>query len=408
MTSLRRVFLSLLSIPLLCATSVVATAQNPFQIVLHVNEGVVTQYELEQRAKFLKLLGTPGDLDALALERLIEERLYLGEGQRLGVQATEEGVAQGMAEFAQRANLKTEEFIKELAKEDIDPQAFYDFVEAGIVWREVVGGLFGRRGQISDAEVDRALSGTAATGGVRVLLSEIILPADTPENKERAKGLGIEIQKITTQQMFSSAASQVSAAPSRDSGGRLDWLSLSDLPASFAPALLTLAPGEISEPIDIPNAVLYFQMRGLQETAPTEPADLAVEYARLLLTGGLAAETLKEARDLRYNADTCDDLYGLYPDRPIEQLEIISQAKSDVPSDIALELAKLDLGEISANLTTNQGQSLVVLMLCNRTAALTEDDAREELRRSLSNQRIGAYGDAHLAELRATAVIREP
>lgn len=408
MTSFRRVFLSLLGVPLLCGWASIATAQNPFQIVLHVNEGVITQYEVDQRIKFLKLLGTAGDLNELALERLIEEQLYLGEGKRLGVQPNEQAIIAGMTEFAARANLKPEEFIAELAKEEIDPQAFRAFVEAGLVWREVVSGLFGRRGNISDAELDRALSGSAVSGGVRVLLSEIVLPADTPENKERAKGLGLEIEKIKSQQMFSSAASQVSASPSREQGGRLDWLSLADLPPQFAPALLTLAPGEISDPISIPNAVVYFQMRGIQETATAAPAPLAVEYARLLLAGGLAAETLKEAHDLRYRADTCDDLYGLYPDRPIEQLEIITQARSDVPNDVALELAKLDLGEISASLTTNQGQSLVVLMLCNRTAALTEDDAREELRRSLSNQRVGAYGAAHLAELRATAVIREP
>lgn len=408
MTVSRHFLHTILAVLILLGAAPNAQAQSPFDIVLRVNERIITQYELEQRALFLKALGTAGNLEQEAMDRLIEERLYLDAADRLGIAVDDEAVNQGMIEFAGRAKLEPEAFIQALNDEGIDVQTFRDFVASGILWREVVGALFGARGQISEAEVDRALSLSSRRGGVRVLLNEIVLPADTPENQERAAAIGAEIEKITSVQVFSEAARAVSVSQSAPNGGQLDWLSLADLPPPFRPLLLTLAPGEITDPIEIPNAVLFFQMRAIQETAAPTPTALAVEYARLYLPGGRAPNVVKEAMALRYTADSCDDLYGLYPNSTQEQLEIISQAQSDVPNDIALELAKLDEGEVSASLTRNNGQTLVVLMLCGRTAEIVEDETRTSLRNQLVNERVTSYADAYLAELRATALIREP
>lgn len=385
----------------------IAAAQSPFDIVAKVNERIVTYYELDQRILFMKVLGTAGSLEKQAKERLIEERLYYDAADLMGIEATDEAVKTGMEEFAARADLKTDEFLAALAEEGIDPQTFQDFVRAGIVWREVVGARFASRAQITDAEIDRALSLSSRRGGVNVLLSEIILPADTPENKERAEALGAEISKLRTQDSFSEAARAVSASQSAPNGGRLDWVSLATLPPPFRPMLLTLAPGEITDPIEIPNAILFFQMRGKQETQAPVAKDLAVEYAKLLLPGGRTPENLQEGRDLKYNADVCDDLYGLYPNSTVQQLDILTQVQSDVPNDIALELAKLDEGEISTNLTRNNGDYLLILMLCGRTAEIVEDESRQALRNNLTNQRIESYAAAYLAELRATAAITE-
>ncbi|MEY8096364.1 SurA N-terminal domain-containing protein [Falsihalocynthiibacter sp. S25ZX9] len=408
MTVSKHFFHTILAVFLVLGAVPSAQAQGPFDIVVRVNERIITQYELEQRALFLKALGTAGNLTQESTDRLIDERLYLDAAERLGISVEDEAINQGMIEFAGRAKLEPEEFIQAMAEEGIDVQTFRDFVASGILWREVVGTLFGQRGRVSEAEVDRALSLSSQTGGVRVLLGEIVLPADTPENQERAAVISAEIQKITSTKVFSEAATAVSVSQSAPNGGQLDWLSLADLPPAFRPLLLTLAPGEITDPIEIPNALLFFQMRAIQETAAPIPTALAVEYARLYLPGGRAPNVVKQAMSLRYTADSCDDLYGLYPNSTEEQLEIISQAQSDVPSDIAVELAKLDEGEVSANLTRNDGQTLVVLMLCGRTAEIVEDETRNALRTRLINERVTSYADAYLAELRATALIREP
>ena len=78
-----------------------------------------------------------------------------------------------------------------------------------------------------------------------------------------------------------------------------------------------------------------------------------------------------------------------------------------MPRDIALELSKLDGGEFSTNLTTNNGQTLMLLMLCERTPALSQEASREELTLQLRNRRLQALADGYLEQLRADARIIE-
>ena len=70
------------------------------------------------------------------------------------------------------------------AKAGVAPQTVRDFVASGVVWRELIRGLFGPRSQVTEAEIDRALAYSTGGGGVRVLLSEIVLPT-APEVRER-------------------------------------------------------------------------------------------------------------------------------------------------------------------------------------------------------------------------------
>ncbi|MEC8574946.1 MAG: peptidylprolyl isomerase, partial [Pseudomonadota bacterium] len=55
----------------------VGSAQGLFSPAVTVNDSVVTNYELQQRARFLALLREPGDPLEKAREDLIEDRLKL-------------------------------------------------------------------------------------------------------------------------------------------------------------------------------------------------------------------------------------------------------------------------------------------------------------------------------------------
>ena len=102
---------------LLCCLTVAgpALSQNLFAPVAKVNDRVVTAYELDQRARMVTLFRSPGDPKELALKALIDERLQLQEGKRMGLSVTPEEVTEGMTEFAARANLTVEEFTTGLA-----------------------------------------------------------------------------------------------------------------------------------------------------------------------------------------------------------------------------------------------------------------------------------------------------
>lgn len=376
-------------------------AQGLFSPVLRVNDKAITRYELNQRQRLLQALGTPGDLAAEARARLIEERLQLEAAESLGLSASPEDIEAGVAEFAERANVTPDAFLSTLRQAGVEPGSFRDFVEANILWREVVRSRFGPRAQISEEEVDRAVALAGRSGGARVLLAEIILPARTPEEAASAQALAEDFSRLRSSSAFAQAARDFSASQSRATGGRIDWLPLNAVPASLRNTLLTMAPGAITEPVRLPNAIAVFQLRALEETPPTRPETLAIEYAELLIPSG----SMSDALEIAANVDTCDDLYGVAKDLPEDRLLRETRALGEIPADVAQELARLDADEYSVALT--RGNARVFLMLCGRTTELSEGIDRGDIRRQLLNQRLGSYASGYLAELRADATIIE-
>jgi len=399
--------LATLMLVLIGATGASAQQGGPFAPRMIVNDEAITNYEVEQRTRLVQILGGAGEPGKVALDSLIDDRLREGEAKRLGVTLSDEELSEGMENFSSRANMSTDDFIAALGQAGVAPESFRDFVKANVLWRKIVRGRFGPRAQITEAEIDRALALSSPQGrasGAQVLLSEIVLRADTPEYRADAEETASRLSaSVGSESEFAAAARQYSVSQSRNEGGRIPWMPLSNLPPQVAAQVLTLGPGDVSEPLALPNAIVLFQLRAIREAGAAAPETVSVEYARFLIPGGTMADALR----VRGEVDTCDDLYGVAKGLPEERLIREVRPVGDVPQDIAKELAKLDDGEISYGLSTPQ--TAVVLMLCGRTPDLGDVEIdREAVRRSLLNQRLSGYADSYLAELRADAIIREP
>lgn len=381
-------------------------AQGLFSPVITVNDEVITQFELEQRTQFLRLLRAPGNPEETAREELINDKLRVQAVRNFGVEITEDDVDAGVAELSSRTDLSPEEFVKALEDGGVAVETLRDFARANVAWRELIRARFLAQARPSDVEIDRALGSFGGGSGVRVLLSEIIIPV-TPQTIEQVEGLAAQLSQLQSYDAFSQAASQYSASQTRDNGGRMDWLDLNNLPPGLRPILLALTPGDITDPIALPDAVALFQMRSIQETSVAAPRISTIDYATYFIPGGRSPEALSAAAGIAARIDTCDDLYGVNTGQSADRLERISQKPSEVPRDIAVELAKLDDGDISTALTRSNGQTLVLLMLCGRTAEVNEDASREEVAGALVQQRLTASAQSYLDQLRAEAIIIE-
>ncbi|MCE8555043.1 peptidylprolyl isomerase [Ruegeria pomeroyi] len=407
LTTLSRSLARMLGAATLALTLVAgpASAQSLFSPAIRVNQGIITHFELEQRIRLMEVLRIPGDPQKDARRTLIEEELKMQAVEEAGIEVAPEDVQLGIDDFAARARLSTDEFLAALANEGVSAETVRDFVSKQMAWRDYVSARFLARARPTPDEIDRAL-GLGGGGGLQVLLSEIIIPI-TPQTVDQVDEVAQQIAALTSYEAFSSAATQVSAAETRGNGGRMPWIPLAQLPPALQPVILELEPGEISDPITLPNAVALFQMRGLREAAVGTPRYAAIDYAAYRMAGGRSPETLKAAAELRQRVDTCDDLYGVAKGQPVEVLDRISAKPAEIPQDIALELAKLDPGETSVALTRNNGQTLLFLMMCNRTRDLGGDASREDVANALTQQRLQTLAESHLEQLRADAVITE-
>lgn len=384
-----------------------ASAQGMFAPVVSVDDQVVTRFEVEQRAALLRVFSTPGNLQELAREQLIEDRVKMTAARAAGITVSEEAIMAGMTEFAGRADLSREEFLRAIAGAGVSEETFRDFIVSQLSWRDLVRARFVPRVRINDSDIDKAMGAMGGGSNLRVLLSEIIIPAP-PQQAAEAQAVAERVSQISSIAAFSEEAGRVSATQSRTNGGRLDWMPITNLPAPLRPVILSLAVGEVTQPIPLEGAIALFQMRGIEETGVAAREFASIDYAAYYLPGGRTEANMAETARIRAIVDQCDDFYGLAQGQPEEVLQRQSSAPAELPQDIALELAKLDRGEISANLTrtaTDGSEALMVLMLCGRTTVAAAERSREDVAAQLRNQRLEQHARVYLAQLMADARI---
>lgn len=383
-------------------------AQSSYAPVILVNDLGISGYEIEQRTRFMTLLGAQGDVRKMAEEALIEDRLRLWKARFHGITLADAALAQGMAEFAGRANLSVEDFTKALAQNGVDAQTFRDFVSAGMVWREVVKANYAGRVQISDADVARALAlESPRAERVQVLLSEVVVPVYSGREAE-AMAAARRAAAARTEADFAAVAREVSTAATAARGGRLDWMPIEALPAEVRASVIDLAPGRTAGPIETGPALRVFFLRGIDEGGALAPGERAVGYATLVLGAPGAAETVALADRAAAQARSCDDLYTVAKALPAERLvrqDNLPPAR--LPADLAPVLARLDVGETQR---VQRGGNEVLVMLCGRGRAINESlgetaPSQSAMRDQLTNARVSALAGALMDDLKSKAVI---
>jgi len=373
-------------------------AQNLFSAAILVNDQAITNYELKQRTMFLEAMRFPGVPDELAPKQLIEERLKKAAADQLGIRVSEEELQFELESFAQRFNVAFDEFAAELERVGISVDTLRAFIANQLLWREVVRARFGAQANVDEAQVERSANAKKSGSSIEVLLTEIIMamqPGQEQEVRERAR----ELSKIRSFDAFSDAAREFSDAPTREFGGRVTWQKLDTLPGVLQPLIFGLAPGEVTDPLSIPNALALFQLRGIRETAYRRPLPDSVDYLRY----ALPSSELENIKAIRSNINHCDDLYGWAKGNPNHVLKRKTVKRAAIDGPTRNILTNLDENEY---VIATQEPTTTLIMMCSRSQTLDlEEQDLAQIRDGLLNQRLGSYADSYLENLRDDARI---
>lgn len=380
-----------------------AAAQNPFETVAVVNDGVVTRYEVIQRDWLQQVLRIPGANADTALQSLIDDRLKVAAAREANALPTDEEVQTGVEDFASRANMSADELMVALGEVGIERETVHDYIRSLVSWGDVLRERYNARARPTDEEIDQAIAlGSEQGASTRVLLAEIVLPA-TPELLQLSQERATAISGLKNFDDFSAAAARFSIAPSRNTGGRLDWMPLSALPPQLGPLFLSMQPGDVTPPTGTPEGIILYQLRGIQDVKPGLNANNTIDYALIRFPPG--TNLRGEIASLALVADTCDDLYGIFKGASESQLVRDSQLRNSIGGAIGPQLDLLDPGEMAMIGPQGGGDGGAILMLCSRTTVRDQQVTREDVRRALYARRLEALGEAYLAQLRADAFI---
>ena len=241
-------------------------SQSLFRPIAVINDSAVTGFDLAQRAQILVALGfnaaNPDALRAESLETLIEDRLKLQEGARLGVTANAEEIDAGVENVAKRSGQSGAEFRTALSDQGISMMALDDLVAADVVWNQVVRSRFARRVEPGESEIDAEITLIQQRAGASYRIAEIGLPVgDEGRSQAEVQALAEKLYTSLNQGGdFDAAVRRYSRAPSAAKGGEVGWVSTEKMPSELAAMLSEMSPGQVAPPFPVAGGLSILQL----------------------------------------------------------------------------------------------------------------------------------------------------
>lgn len=134
-------------------------AQSATSIAVIVNDKAITSYDVDQRAKLLRLTTRRSGAAAqkAALEELIDETLKLQEAERLRISVSKGQVDDAFSNIAQNVKLTPSRLESALKQSGVNPGTLRDRLKAELAWSQAVRMRFRAQVKISESDVIAAL-----------------------------------------------------------------------------------------------------------------------------------------------------------------------------------------------------------------------------------------------------------
>ncbi len=373
-----------------------SNAKDTFAPMIQVDDMIITQYEINQRALFFELLKFPGNHKKEAKKTLIDDRLKFKAARQFDVEANPAALNFELEMFAKRANLSVDQFAKRLKKAGVDRITWENYMQIPILWFETVNRKFASK--ISSSMSNRNVENQSTSGSeIQVLLTEIIIPVQLGFEEEARQKIE-DLRKIRSLEKFSEAAFSSSVAPTREVGGKVKWQNLSKLPSVVRPLIAGLSIGEVSEPLPISGGLAIFQLRDLRESNKKLRSKF-VDYAEFTFK-----ENKKTNNLIISNVMICDDLYSFLNNKKEAKLKRNNVIESSLSKKLKNTLSELDNNEFIFH--GNDDSITEVIMVCGRSEKenLSTGDI-SKISRINANKRLLSLANSYLDNLRQEARI---
>ena len=371
---------------------------NLFETAISVNGSAISNYEIDQRIRFYEALGVSRDLKAFSEETLINERIYMQAAQKAGVSISNREINEEATAYAAGRNLTLTEFLSRLEEFDVNKETFFEFVEAGLSWRQIIRNRFSARAQdINLNEVDERLELEFKQTSRSVNLREIGIPIDTA-NPEQSRLIASEvINAVNSESDFDQIARSYSIINSSAQGGAIGWINYNDLNEAVLSLVDATPPGRVTETLELNNVIyVFFVVDKQTETSTVVP--IVTEFATLRL--GAANSNLVES--IIRQSNSCFEFEQAASVLPQENFQKLAVPSEQSLGEFAAIINVLDTNEITQTVSNDGVPTLI--MLCKRV--FTPDiDSRVSVLNSIQQQRLDLLASSYLENLKASAIV---
>ena len=414
-----RQFMQTLISGLILISALIQPSFAAIEIVAKVNGQPITNYDLAQRVNFLAAVtniklneSNRQRIETDALQMLIDEKLKLAAAQEIdpNIASRSLAMARDLIDSSFQQNDKNGfEVLRELK---LDTASIQQKFVTDLAWASFIQTKFSNKLGDVDAKIDAELARMLEDATKpQIQVSELVLVPEPSRPLQDTLRLANEIVSAVTQGAnFNAIAQQYSVAGSAQNGGRLGWLSTSQLPQNISDALAKIDVGAVTPPIQQDGAILLFQKNGERKNGQADPSQDRIWLTRALLPLAAAAanaDRLEAAARLERDTagiSNCPDLLKLHDSfgsRMQGRLDNIIVG-SLAPQMLTL-VNELQPGVASAPLSFSEG--IAVFMLCKREKAKIDLPSRADVERAIVEKLFGSLGERYLLRLRRAASI---
>lgn len=385
-----------------------------------VNGEIITATDIEQRMALIRIANNDVALPPEELQRLrqqvfsnlIDEKLQIQEAKAADITIDENVVNDQFARLALRFKQTPEQFTTYLASKGSSAAAVKQQIRGEFAWDRLLSRNIQSTTNVSTDEVESVVQRmNDSKGQDEFHLGEIYLSAP-PENvaavTENAQKI---IQALQAGGSFAAYARQFSEASTAVVGGDLGWVKAGQLPASMAEAAMTMQPGQLVGPIQVPGGVSIMLMIDRRQVLTADPRDAVLSLKQISLdfpagtTQARASELAGQFAEATRNIAGCGGA-----DAVAAQLgaNVVSRDNIEMrvlPAPLQNTLINLQIGQTTQPFgAANEGVS--VLVLCGRDMPQTATAPNlEQIEARLLEEKVNKRAQRYLRDLRRDAVI---
>lgn len=223
-----------------------------------VNQTPITDVQVQQRAKLLRLQSQKGNLDKAAQDQLVNEALELQDAKKYDITVTEGQIDAQLTAMAQGLRMSEDKLEQILAANGVGIQTLRDQIRGSIAMNQLAQNIISSRVQFSEADLAKKAEGkVTAANSYDYILKQILFVGKGSRagdaNRYRARFKGCD-SAVELSQSFTDAAVT-------DIGRR----HATQLPATLAAELAKLPVGGISQPHQDSNGTSMYAICSKEE-----------------------------------------------------------------------------------------------------------------------------------------------
>jgi peptidyl-prolyl cis-trans isomerase SurA len=400
------------------AVAIPLHAQDQQRIVALVNDEVISLRDLNERMRIIMATtrlpdNNPEILRAVreqALRSLIDERLQLQESKRRNLAATQQDVDSAVAMVERQMNIPSGRFEEYIRRSGVDPAAAVTQIRTELTWNRMVRARVGAQVTITEQEIDEAIARLKATvGQTEDLLSEILVPVDSPDQEEPQRQLALRVaEQIRGGANFPALARQFSRGTTAANGGDVGWVQRGNLNEEVDAVVAKMNKGEISEPIRTVGGWQIIALRERRRISLPGVEENRVTLKQMLLplsANAPAAEVdaaVAKAREARGGIKSCDDVEAVAAKYDAPGSGSLGTLRvGDLPESFRQAVIPLNVNETSQPVRASRAVHLFTLCAKEDASGLN----RNEVRNTIFGRRAELMAQRYIRELRRDATI---